>query len=264
MNRLKQCLPPEAIRIGRHVIGYGSHFRGNCATWEEACASAEGYAAPKILEHAVQAALAMRDGVYFTKARLPYPLLAGLMRAAMLSEGHLRVVDFGGSLGSSYFQCRPWFRDLASLTWRVVEQPHFVEAGRAQLADDQLMFFTSIAAAADGVGEVDVVLFSSVLQYLSSHQDILAQAIACKPRLIIVDRTPVISDNTDVICIQKQHFPAYLVPVSLPIRLFVRQSLMGIAEKGYSLMSEFDAWDKPMGGIGRRVDFKGFIFERER
>lgn len=260
-KRLKQWLPPEVIRIGRHVTGCGPHFRGNCASWEEACARTEGYAAPKVLEHALQTTLAMRDDVHVTKAHLPYPLLAGLMRAAMMSRGRLRVLDFGGSLGSSYFQCRPWFHGLASLSWWVVEQPHYVDAGRAHFADDQLMFFPSIEAAA-GRGNVDVVLCSGVLQYLSAPQDIMMQAIALKPQFIIIDRTPVIAGDADVMCIQKQGFP-YPVRSSYPVRLFARDTLMTIAEKGYFLMSEFNTFEDPMGGIARRVDLKGFIFERK-
>jgi putative methyltransferase (TIGR04325 family) len=263
LRALKQWIPPEAIRIGRHTIGYGSYFQGNFPTWEAASASAEGYTAPQLLEDALQLALTLRDESNASAVAtqiIPYPLVATLMRAAALSGGQLRVIDFGGALGTTYFQCRRWLQGLKPLAWHIVEQSHYVEEGQAKLADNELKFFTSIKAAAEAK-PVEAVIFSSVLQYLDSPEAILAQAISCKPQSIIIDRLPVIAGNTDEICLQKQHFPASLPRCSLPIRLFARQSIMALLGKEYKLMCEFDAADHPMGGM-RRVDFKGFVFER--
>jgi len=46
-------------------------------------------------------------------------------RAALVAKGRLSVVDVGGSLGSSYFQCRPLLRVVPQVDWAVVEQPSY-------------------------------------------------------------------------------------------------------------------------------------------
>ena len=47
-----------------------------------------------------------RDSVLFDEIEYSWPLLAGLMWAAASNGGKLNVLDFGGALGSSYYQNR--------------------------------------------------------------------------------------------------------------------------------------------------------------
>lgn len=267
MKRLKPWFPPELIRLGKHMLGRGAHFRGDYANWEEAAAKADGYDAAPILDRVYKATLAARDGsavferdgVLFDTRHDPYPLLAVLMRAAALSGDKLCVHDFGGALGSSYFQCKPWLADLAKVTWCVIEQPHFVATGNAKLVDESLVFFESLEKASRN-GMPDIVLFSGVLQYLPDPMTILAQALELRPRCIMIDRTPIIAGDRDVVRLQKQS--GHMIRSSYPVRLFAEQSLLGAMAKEYTLLSTFDALDGSMGGWHDRVDFKGFIFER--
>jgi putative methyltransferase (TIGR04325 family) len=268
MNCLKPWLPPELLRIARHMLGHGGHFRGSYANWQEASGHTSGYDAQNILKRVLEATRTVRngkaayerDGVLFAQPNDPYPLIAALMHAATFANGSLRVLDFGGALGSSYFQCRHWLNHLPTMDWCVVEQPHFVAMGNEQLANHHLRFVESIAQTASQ--PFDVALFSGVLQYLPTPMEILRQAIAAKPRYIIIDRTPTINATHDQIRIQKQT-SRRLAPSSYPIHLFTQATLMQVATWGYRLLSRFDAVDEPMGGIGSRVDFKGYIFERE-
>jgi putative methyltransferase (TIGR04325 family) len=267
MKRLKHWLPPELIRLGKHMLGRGAHFRGDFVNWEEAVTKTDGYDAAPILDRVCKATLAVRDGaaiferdgVLFDARHDPYPLLAALMRAATLSDGKLCVHDFGGALGSSYFQCKPWLADLTKVTWCVIEQPHFVETGNAKLADASLTFAESFEKASS-YGMPDIVLFSGVLQYLPDPMTILAQTLEVRPRFIMIDRTPIIAGDRNIIRLQKQS--GGLIRSSYPVRLFGEQNLLEPMTKEYTLLSTFDALDGSMGGWGERVDFKGFIFER--
>ena len=96
-----------------------------------------------------------RDGVVFDQPDYNFPLLACLLRVATESGNRLRVLDFGGSLGSTYFQCRPFLGGVSELRWTVVEQPQFVECGRREFEDGevQALAFRSRSAA---VGTVSV------------------------------------------------------------------------------------------------------------
>lgn len=264
MKKLKKWLPAEIIRIIRHVTGYGSCFRGEFETWEEAEKLTQGYDANHILEKVLANTLEVRDGnaeyerdsVLFHERDDRYPLLAAIMRCAAENGGNLRVLDFGGGLGSAYLQHRHWLNDLASVKWCVVEQKNFVDAGNKHLADGNLSFANTIEEA----GECNIVIFSSVLQYLKNFLSTVNEATILKPQYIFIDRTPIINADKDVISIQKQC--GSIVKSSYPTRLFSRISLVNSVGNDYKLISEFTAMDLPMGGLKRRVDFKGFLFER--
>ncbi len=158
LRRFKEWLPAESIRLVREWSGLGVRFEGEYLSWDQAARKAQGYDASAILEQVCQATLAARDGraaferdgVLFSEPDFPYSLLAGLLRVAALDRGQLKVLDFGGALGSSYFQCRPWLSGLAALRWLVVEQPNYVKLGRERLADGTLGFIEHIAECVDG------------------------------------------------------------------------------------------------------------------
>ena len=71
-----------------------------------------------------------RDSVLFEEVEYVWPLLASLMWVGARHLGSLNVLDFGGSLGSTYFQNRIFLATLPSVRWNIVEQPRHVEVGR--------------------------------------------------------------------------------------------------------------------------------------
>src|SRR5436305_14010450 len=100
-------------------------FSGNYKSWEEAERDSTGYAAPEILQKTRAALLKVkageaafeRDSVIFDTMQYNFSLLAGLLRAAAANHGRLSVLDFGGSLGSTYFQQRSFLCDVTDLHW---------------------------------------------------------------------------------------------------------------------------------------------------
>jgi putative methyltransferase (TIGR04325 family) len=169
-------------------------------------------------------------------------------------------LDFGGGLGSSYFQCRSWLNNLATLSWRVVEQPNYVKLGRAQLADQVLSFFDCIDKSTAGHSP-NVAIFSGVLQYLPDPSSILARIAEIGIRHIIIDRTPIISGKRNILAVQV--VPVRILDSSYPVRLFSRQSVLQPLEGKYRVMAEFPAVDGMLGGLRRRVEFRGFILEKK-
>lgn len=268
MGKLSRWLPPELIRLGLNWSGLGIRFIGNYPSWDAALTHAEGYDAKLILERGLQATLAVkageaafeRDGVLFAKPDYPFPLLAGLMRVAALHEGRLDVLDFGGALGSSYFQCRPWLEGLSSLQWRVVEQAHFVACGRAQIAAGPLKFFEQIE---DCIlqGVPNVAILSGVLQYVPDPAGVIRRIAALGIQHVIVDRTPMIETGCDIIAVQV--VPSSIVRSKYPVRLFSRSQFLSGMNQTYRLIAEFKALEGVLGGLFRRVEFRGFIFDRK-
>ena len=145
-----------------------------------------------------------RDGFTFNETELRWPILAGLLQAHA-RDGYLSVIDVGGALGSLYWQHRQVLIDL-NVNWAVVEQEEFVDRGR-QLPSNEVRFFTGLDEALSTTNP-NVVLFSSVLQYLDKPIDVVGQIISNTNASIIIDRTPLSDSPRNIPTIQ--HVPAHI------------------------------------------------------
>lgn len=263
MSAATRLVPPALADLGRHWLGRGVTFTGEYSTWREARARCDGYDDAAILERVLAATRAVRDGraaferdaTLFEAPQPPFPLLALLLWAALHRGGSLSVLDFGGALGSSYFQCRPFLGALSRLAWTVVEQPHFVEAGRREIADGRLAFHATLEDAW-AASPPDLVLLSGVLQYVPDPEAVLARIVERRPAFIVIDRTPLNEADRDLLAVQQ--VPEGMGRASYPIRLFSRKALVAPLESRYRVVAEFDAVDGVIG-IGRhRSRFRGY------
>src|SRR5262245_44680393 len=118
----------SALRRGRAILRpapeeYGWH--GDFADWAEAKRACSGYDSDVILERVKAALLKVkrgeavyeRDSVLFDSKQYSWPVLASLLWIASQHQNRLTVMDFGGSLGSSYFQNREFLGHLTGLRW---------------------------------------------------------------------------------------------------------------------------------------------------
>ena len=119
---VRDFIPPIVFRIYRMAAGQAL-FIGNYATWEKARKESGGYDSDRILNK-VRSSLLMvknkeavyeRDSVLFDKVQYSWPLLACLLWIASQKGNRLNLVDFGGSLGSSYYQNRNFLFHLKEL-----------------------------------------------------------------------------------------------------------------------------------------------------
>jgi putative methyltransferase (TIGR04325 family) len=168
---LKQLLPPLIVNAMRYNDKYG--WFGTYEKWEDAKRTCTGYDRENILEKCLTALLQVkngktiyeRDSVLFSEIHYSWPLVAGLMACAAENEGNLNVLDFGGSLGSSYFQNIRFLKSCRKCTWNIVEQPHFVACGKKHFENDSLKFYESLEACMKEQ-RPNIILLSSVLNYL--------------------------------------------------------------------------------------------------
>jgi putative methyltransferase (TIGR04325 family) len=265
--RVRRSLPPALTDALQSAVGRHSTFRGPFATWDLAKAQAQGYETSRILKTVAAAtekvvsgaARYERDGVVFDRIDYSYPVLAALLKAACMSKGTLRVLDFGGSLGSSYRECRPFLDGAVDrLDWRIVEQGHYVEYGSKRLRTEELSFHESVADAVGGQ-QTDVVLLSSVLHYLSSPIDCLNDMATLGPSFIVVDRTIVNASGTSQAYVQVP--PKSIYEGSYPVWSLAENSLIEPIMGRYRLLADFPSLSFP--GLGKiDAEFKGYIFER--
>lgn len=250
----REWLPPVIVRLIRQKQDRkqdgGLRFEGDFATWEEATAQSTGYDAEDILANVLAATLKVkhgeaafeRDSVLFDEIEYAWPVLSGLMWTAARNAGKLNVLDFGGALGSSYFQNKKFLQSLPEVRWNVVEQPHYVAAGQKYIQDDQLRFYKSIEECI-AENQPNVILLSSVLQYLPNPFGMLNELAAIKADTLIFDRTSFSSSGHKDL-IRLQYVPDNIYMASYPCHAFSEDKLSRfISDLGYHLVEAYGSLD---------------------
>lgn len=260
---IRDCCPPILFRLVRQFRNKNNVFNGTYATWADAELHADGYDADNIFQRVCEAALKVkrgeavfeRDSVCFYEEDYQWPALACLLAIAAERDGKLNVLDFGGALGSFYFQHKKFFNRLKSIHWSVIEQAHFVEYGKYELQSDELRFYANIEECLTNQ-KVDVVFLSSVLQYLDAPTNMLIEISKTKADYILIDRTPFIESLDDRLTVQS--VPESIYKASYPAWFFSQQKFNKLINTiGYQIIEEFDCDDDV--GVGQ---FKGYFLER--
>ena len=202
-----------------------------------------------------------RDGVVFEEKIYPFPLIASLLHSAHDLNGKLIVLDFGGSFGSSYYQCKDFLTGVQELTWCIVEQAHFVDCGKKYFETDILRFYHNIEECYADVTP-NVILFSGVLQYLPDPGVVLQSLVSKQPEYIIIDRTPILENLQTRLALQV--VPKSLGKASYPIRLFNSRDLTKYMDEKYTALFTFDAVDKNIYYNGTSLEFKGMVFKKSK
>lgn len=268
---LRDATPPAMLRVSKRVLTrYG--YSGNYASWEEARAESGGYDSDVILNKVKDALLKVkngeaiyeRDSVLFDKIEYSWPLLAGLLWIASQNDNRLNIIDFGGSLGSSYFQNRGFLNHLRELCWNIVEQRKFVECGKRYFEDDHLKFYFDIDECRREQ-HPDAILLLGVIQYLEKPYVLLEKILSLGFDVVIFDRTPFLKKGDDRISIQK--VPPAIYDASYPVWFFNEKKFIDFFRGDYELVVDFDALagqiDIKGGFKGTPAFEKGFIFKKK-
>lgn len=241
---------------------------GDYSSWSSAKKECSGYEAENILSAVKSSVIKVRNGeavyerdsVLFDEVTYS-PHLIEVFESS-LNNGKLHVVDFGGSLGSSYFQHRNLFQDLIDFRWAVVEQSHFVECGKNEIALDELKFYNTVDEALEEQS-AQVLFLSSVIQYFEEPYKLIESLLPYNFEFIIFDRTAFIEDAKERIT--KQIVPDFIYKASYPAWFLNEQKFVNAFSKHYEWVSDFpSAFDSD--GIqedGKRVYRKGFYFKRK-
>lgn len=226
------------------------HFTGCFSSYQQALSLCTGYESQLILDKVLASTLSVlsgegvaeRDGFILYSPTYSLSVISGLLIASSRNSGRISVLDFGGSLGSSFFQHLDFLKFMPTLAWNVVEQPHFVAAGRSKIVHENLFFYGSINECLSA-NTINVCLLSGVLQCIPDPFDVLKSILSIKPDVIILDRTPYLHNGENGYY-AIQHVPAGIYPASYPSRFFVRSEIHDlIFAAGYSLISELPAVD---------------------
>jgi putative methyltransferase (TIGR04325 family) len=268
---LSAFVPPIARKAARRLAGAPGaiQFTGDYRSWAEARAASAGYDLPAILEKQVAAASKVRDGVapyerdtvVFSEIEHSFPLLAALLHAAAADGNRLSVLDFGGALGSSYYQNRGLLGHIAQLRWSIVEQPHFVDAGRKMFEDDRLRFYESIGRCL-AAERPNVLLLSSVLQYLEAPFEFAAGLAQLGIAHLVVDRTPMTAEAPTRLTVQQ--VPPSIYRASYPCWIFNAAELRSAFAGAWDRVFEFEAHVGTVIDLGdAKARYGGFFLRRK-
>lgn len=261
---IKNLMPPILFNIFKKMTSNKYGWFGDYKTWEEAKNASTGYDSDEILKKVRNSLLKVkngeaayeRDSVIFDEIEYSWPLLAGLMYATAKTEGVLNVLDFGGSLGSTYFQNKKFLDRLESFSWSIVEQKRFVEIGQVDFEDERLKFYYDVNSCVKKE-KPNVLLLSSVLQYIEKPYELIDELLKNDFEFVIFDRTPFATDNKEKI--KLQIVSPYIYKASYPCWFFDLYKLINYFGSRYESVEIFDALD----GKSDDYEFKGFILERK-
>jgi len=228
--------------LNRHRIRSCLQLEGPYLSYNEAIVKAHGYHDPVILKKVQSAVCEVinnpcgyeRDGTVFS--HYPKALKIRELLYKYLLRGSL-VVDFGGGLGGTFINHRDLFD--SSHKCIVVEQPNFVEAGRAIAI--RYNFPINFLESLDELHEKpDILIVSAVLQYVNDLDLVLQGLAKLNSKIIILDRTAFIGRGPLKWWLQVEN-TYYGTPVSYPFRP-LELSIILDAFQNYSIL---DRWTNP-------------------
>jgi putative methyltransferase (TIGR04325 family) len=245
---------------------------GDYKNWDELVALSGGYESSAILNKTRDSLLKIkngeaiyeRDSVLFDKKIYPYSVISSLLYASINCGNTLNVIDFGGSLGSTYYQVKDFIPASLSVNWSVVEQKDYVDTGQQIFEDEQLKFHHSIAESM-ALKKADVLLLSGVVQYLQKPHDFLGELKNYDFKYILIDRTAFINDNqSDRLTLQI--VDPYIYEAKYPSWFFNEQDFLKHFEN-YEIKTEFGSYviGEQYIQIDNRVQGydKGFLLVRK-
>ena len=244
------------------------HFSGIYESWESAKNDSSGYDDKKILKkvkYSTRLLLAKkkvyeRDGILLKKNDLPHQVLSTVLRASMENNLKCKVIDFGGSLGSTYYNNRDFLKNIKDLKWIVVEQDNFVKEGNKYFSNKIINFSNTIEEASRYLKKPNVIIASGSIQYLPNPFLVLEKIIQTKTDYIVIDRSPFIIKGKTKLTIQK--IPKTIVDSSYPIWLFNETEFKTKLKKNYQEIITFDALDGVLGYGKLKAHYKGIIYKR--
>lgn len=232
---------------------------GKFSTWEDALKKSSGYNDPVILKKSKNSlkkiinneAKFERDTVLFYDEMPDTQLIAIIKK--LYKHKNIKICDFGGSFGSSYFQNIP-FLNKEKIEWNIVEQKKITEYARRNVKIKKLNFYDNL----DNVlkKNIDLIIFSSVIQYLEAPYSILKKITKKKIVNLIVARTP-FSNNIDTIKVQI--VPEHIYNSSYPVWIFNKKKFMKFMKiNGYLVKQKIK--------VNERLDkynYQSFYFKKK-
>jgi len=262
LNKIVQKIIPSVfVDFYRNNFSSSTKWVGNYSTWNAAKKDSKGYESGDILTKVFDSTLAVslgkatyeRDSFLFYDEDYDLELIALILSVALKNKGKVNVLDFGGALGSTFFKNRKFISSVKNLKWIVVEQPSFVKLGQKNFESKQLSFCKDLNSFSKK-NKFNIVLFSSVLQYLENPFEVIKKSVSLNPKYIVVLRTS-FTDSKNRIAVQKVNPKIY--SATYPCHIFNERYFLDCF-KGYKSIHSKTENDYLSGNLY----FKSYFLER--
>jgi len=238
-------------------------FFGDYQDWNEVEKLCDGYDSNKILEKTLDSILKVknkeavfeRDSYIFDKIQYSYPLLSSLLKVASENNNELDIVDFGGALGSHYFQNKEVLKPIKIKNWTVIEQSHYTDVGNEKVSDGILNFKNSL----DEIKNPNTLIVSSCIQYLKNPYEWLDKFINKGFEYIIFDRTAFSLENKNRLTLQK--VPPEIYEASYPAWFLDEKEFLSKFDGKYNIILDFEN----NIDVVREIPsiYKGYLFKKK-
>jgi putative methyltransferase (TIGR04325 family) len=254
------------VRLYRRFRYMRYGWFGHYASWQEAQQQCTGYDDGAILQKILAGAQKVkngeavweRDGVLLDHIEYSWPLLAHLLWIGRRQGNRLSVLDFGGGLGTAWFQNRGYLQVLDETQWSVAEQAAFVSAGRAHIAGNGLQFYYTPEEALADRGPHDVFMMGCVLPYLEKPYAFLQKTIDKAFPYIIIENTYFNPAPGDRLTIQK--VPPFYYEASYPAWFLDYDKVKALLLTRYELVEAYTN-DTFLYLYGRKINYRGLVMK---
>ena len=240
-------LPPKVRVLVRILLSRLIGFT-KVESWEVAAQKSSGYESVNVIEPVVTAARRVQiDSQISNFSTSRYQQIAAGMlycvsQGRFSSAESIRVLDVGGG-GADYFHQFQEFAPQINFDWTVLETPAMAEAMSNEFGQNlsNLRWVNSI----EKTNEIyDVVLCSSVFQYVENPFELLATLVA-KSRFLIVNRIPLVDSSEHFVAIQR--IISNGKRASYPVHFFAEEMfLIELSQYGDVVMRWLVTEDQPV------------------
>ena len=219
-------------------------------SWEIASAKCAGYESPNVVEPVAKKAGLLREQIPSTPyidsrcQQVATAMLHCLAEIGFEKHRVLRVLDFGGAGGDYYYHLRKIAPSI-KIEWIVIETPALVLAMQFQEkgVDESINWVDSVEGPTT---YFDVVLLSSVLQYIEKPEKILEE-LAKRTNFIIINRLPLITKRKSIVAVQRIYTSGKRG--SYPVHFFNEEDMIAtLSEYGTIGLRWFVPEDQPVVG----------------
>lgn len=266
---LKNFLPPYIYHLMIDLFFKKYGWFGDYKHWNLATQFSEGYDSNIIFEKVCEAskkiehgdAIFERDSLLFFKQDNNWPLLSNLLWISSQQNGKLSIIDYGGSLGSTFFQHKEYLNKI-DIKWNIIEQENFVNYGRLNIIDKKIHFYLNFEECYVK-SKSNTLLLSSVLPYIENPFDFIKSILKYNFNYILVDRTYFTNSSQNRITIQKISPTIY--DASYPCWIFSQKDFEKEFLKRYTIKSEYISVGKKIKIYKPTSYFysKGFFFVKK-
>ena len=240
---------------------------GNYSSWNEVNSLCKGYDDALIFDKVKQASLDVknglalfeRDSVLFYEEEFDQDFL-NILEILSKEKQELNILDFGGALGSLYFQYKSKFDKFKKISWNIVEQKHYVDFGKSNLENDNLRFHYTIEDCLKENKSINIILLSSVISYFEKPYDLLKKVIALKLDYILIDKTIFCNHEIDILTLQI--VPPTIYDASYPCWILNENNLVNFLSVHYTIVHQYYPYGKASIEISNKTAyFKAILFK---